>query len=210
MCALVVVVSTSTNVEQASPRKDITKLCRVPNWSPTVDFVTTTGSSRWDSVDSDTSKAANGQRQHGFSAPPTFSKPDKIYAAAGRGLNGSVVEYRHGLQANIGIEFDYGAVIKRSFMFQENPLDPASGYLLLLSLPGKSALLYFDSKFTAASATELEEDQTAYELSCSTFLATPVDEATILQVTEEDIAFVGPETRYCQNISLLTSLCSHL
>lgn len=81
-------------------------------------------------------------------------------------------------------------------MFQENPLDPASGYLLLLSLPGKSALLYFDSKFTAASATELEEDQTSYELSYSTFLVTLIDEATILQVTEEDIIFVGPNTRY--------------
>lgn len=85
-------------------------------------------------------------------------------------------------------------------MFQENPLDSASGYLLLLSLPGKSALLYFDSKFTAASATELEDDQTSYELSCSTFLVALVDEATILQVTEEDIVFVGPETRYFQHI----------
>lgn len=84
-------------------------------------------------------------------------------------------------------------------MFQANPLDPASGYLLLLSLPGKSALLYFDSKFTAASATELEEDQTPYELSCSTFLATVVDEAVILQVTEEDIVFVGPGRRYLQS-----------
>lgn len=186
----------STDVWQASPRKDITKLCRVPNWSPTVDFITTIGSSRWDSVDGAAGKAANGQRQFGTSPLSTFSKPDRIFAAAGRGLNGSIVEYRHGLQANIGIEFDYGTVIKKSFMFQENPLDPASGYLLLLSLPGKSALLYFDSKFTAASVTELEEDQTSYELSYSTFLVTLIDEATILQVTEEDIVFVGLETRY--------------
>lgn len=124
--------------------------------------------------------------------------------AAGRGHNGSIVEYRYGLQANIGIDFDCGTLVKKSFMFPENPLDPASGHLLLLSLPGKSALLHFDSKFRAASATEWDEDSTAYDLSCATFLATLLDEETVLQVTEENIVFVGPASRYFPSISAYT------
>lgn len=122
--------------------------------------------------------------------------PDRVYAAAGRGQNGSIVEYRYGLQANIGIDLELGELIKKSFMFPENPLDSASGHLLLLSLPGRSALLHFDSKFRAASATEWDEGSTAYDLSCATLLATLVDEATVLQVTVKNIVFVGPATRY--------------
>lgn len=185
-----------TDLWQASPRTDIIKLCRIPNWSPAADFVTSSTSSRWDNTHGATGKATDGQRQPAASAAATFSKPDRIYAATGRCKNGSIVEYRNGLQANIGIDFEVGTVIKKSFMFPENPLDPESGHLLLLSLPGKSALLHFDSKFRAASAEEWDDDSTAYDLSCSTFLTALVDQATIVQVTEQNIVFVGPATRY--------------
>lgn len=181
---------------QASPRTDITKLCRIPNWSPAVDFVTTSASSRWDNTDGATGKTADGQTSQGIAASSTFSKPDRIFAATGRGYNGSIVEFRYGLHANIGIDFDCGTMVKKSFLFPENALDSASGHLLLMSLPGKSALLHFDSKFRAASATEWDQDCTAYDLSCSTFLATLIDAGTVLQVTEDNIVFMGPATRY--------------
>lgn len=184
-----------TDLWQASPRKDIFKLCRIPNWSPAVDFVTTSTSSRWDDTHGATGKTMDGQTNPASSAPSSFSKPDRIYAATGRCKNGSIVEYRHGLQANIGIDFDCGTVIRKSFMFPENPLDAESGHLLLLSIPGKSALLQFDSKFRAASAQELDEHSTVYDLSCSTFLAQLIDEGTVLQVTEQNVVFVGPATR---------------
>ncbi|CAN8103139.1 unnamed protein product [Discula destructiva] len=190
-------------VWRASPRTDITKLCRIPNWSPAVDLVTTNTSSRWDNVDGATGRVMDGRMHDGASASSTFSKPDRIYAAAGRGQNGSIVEYRHGLQANIGIDFDCGTLIKKSFMFPENALDSESGHLLLLSLPGKSALLHFDSKFRAASAEEWDEDSTAYDLSCATLLATLVDPGTMLQVTEENIVFMGPATSACLSLASL-------
>lgn len=144
--------------------------------------------------------ASRGQRQDTPSSELATFKPDKIYAAAGRASNGSIVEFRHGLQANIGIEFDFGTVIKRCFMFQENTLDPASGYHLLLSVPGRSALLYFDSKFSATSASDVDQDQTPYDLSSPTLIATPVYEGIILQVTERGIVFVTPSTRQAFSI----------
>lgn len=185
-----------TDSWQASPRKVITKLCRIPNWSPTVDFVTTAESSRWDDIDGATGRTARPQRSEGMpNEPPTFSKPDKIYAAAGRASNGSIVEFRHGLQANIGIEFDFGTVVKRCFMFKENSLDPASGYHLLLSVAGRSALLYFDSRFSATSARELGQGDTPYDLSRPTLIAKPIYEGITLQVSEGSIVFVTASHR---------------
>lgn len=180
---------------QASPRKVITKLCRIPNWSPTVDFVTTAASNRWDNIDGALGSTAGAHGHERRAESPIESKPDKIYAVAGRASNGSIVEFRHGLQANIGIEFDFGTVVKRCFMFQENSLDPAAGYHILLSVPGRSALLYFDSKFSSTSASDVEQEQTPYDLGSPTLVAVPVYEGITLQVTERGIVFVTPSTR---------------
>lgn len=174
-----------TDIEQASPRTVITKLCRIPNWSPTPDFVTTARASRWDNV--------SGAGEDDFAAPPRALpdsyKPDKLYAIAGRASNGSIVEYRVGMQANIGIEFDFGVVIKRCFMFREDT-HVLSGYHLLLSVPGRSAQLSFDSKFSSRSANDVEQSQTPYDLASPTLLAVEIDEGTILQVTERGMVFV--------------------
>lgn len=102
------------------------------------------------------------------------------------------MEYRHGLQANIGIEFDFGTVIRRCFMFPENPLDPASGYHLFLSVPGKSALLCFDADFSTASARDIDQDETSYDLSSPTLIAQPLDQGVAIQVTETGLSFLAP------------------
>lgn len=133
-------------------------------------------------------------------------KPDKIYAVAGRASNGSIVEFRHGLQANIGIEFNFGAVIKRCFMFQENSLDPASGYHFLLSVPGRTALLYFDSDFSSTSVRDVEQDETPYDLFSPTLIATPVYEGITLQVTEKGIIFVTPSKRQAPGVRSLRNV----
>lgn len=179
-----------TDIRQASPRTVITKLCRIPNWSPTPDFVTTAKASRWDNV--------SGAGEDDYAGPsralPDFYKPDKLYAVAGRASNGSIVEYRIGMQANIGIEFDFGVVIKRCFMFHEDN-HPTSGYQLLLSVPGRSAQLAFDSKFSSQSASDVEQAHTLYDLGSPTLLAVEVDEGVTIQVTERGLVFVSPSNR---------------
>lgn len=168
-------------------------MCRIPNWSPTVDFVTSNESRRWDRLDTVTGKASKEYRQQ--DARTAIVKTDKIYAAAGTGVNGSIVEYRHGLQASIGIEFDFGTVIRRCFMLSENELDPASGYHLLLSVADKSVLLYFDADFSTTSARDVDQDQTFYDLSSPTLIAQPIDHGGILQVTETGVLFLAPSIR---------------
>lgn len=176
---------------QAVPRGSVTKLSRIPNWSPTVDFVTTTESSRWDNLDGATGKPSKENRQDG-NYSTALARTDKIYAAAGTGSNGSIVEYRHGLQASIGIEFDFGVTIRRCFVLSEDELSPGSGYYLLLSVADRSTLLYFDAEFSTASLREIDHDQTAYDLSSPTLIAQPISPGVILQVTETGLVLITP------------------
>lgn len=105
------------------------------------------------------------------------------------------MEYRHGLQASIGIEFEFGTVIRRCFMLSENELDPASGYHLFLSVADKSVLLYFDADFSTTSARDVDQDQTFYDLSSPTLIAQPMDHGGIIQVTETGLLFLAPSIR---------------
>ncbi|KUI63102.1 hypothetical protein VP1G_10219 [Cytospora mali] len=172
------------------PREKVTRLSQIPNWSPTVDFVTTNESNRWDNHDGATGKTR--QRRDIDPVITGFSQPDRIFAAAGRGKNASIVEYRHGLQANIGVEFDFGTVVKRCFMLLANVADPVYGHHLLLSVPGRSALLHIPSDFL--ETFDVEQHQTPYDLSSPTLVATQLSQETIVQVTESGVVFVSPST----------------
>lgn len=154
--------------------------------------MTTAESNRWDNLDSAASKAASKVQRQGGSSGPSLANPDAIYAAAGRNKEGSIVEFRYGLQANIGIELNLDAVIRKCFMFQDNALDPESGYHLLLSAAGRTALIAFDSHFSERDIGDDGQDQMLFDLSSPTLIAAPVYEGIILQVTEANIVFVSP------------------
>lgn len=178
---------------QAPPREQVVRLSQIPNWSPTVDFVTTNESRRWDEHGGATGKTRIGSEKDPEALSPGFFKPDRVFAAAGRGRNGSIVEYRHGLRANIGIDFDFGTVVKRCFMLPANVSEPDYGHHLLLSLPGRSALLRFDSDFSATF--DVEPDETLYDISSPTLMAKRVSEDFIVQVTESGIVLINSSAR---------------
>lgn len=178
---------------QAPPREQVVRLSQIQNWSPTVDFVTTNESRRWDDRSGATGKTGTASEKDGDVLSPGFSKPDKIFAAAGRGRNGSIVEYRHGLRANIGIDFDFGTVVKRCFMLPANISAPDYGHHLLLSLPGRSALLRFDSDFSATF--DVDPDETLYDISSPTLTARRVSEELLVQVTESGIVLINSSAR---------------
>ena len=183
----------ATNMIQAPPREQVVRLSQIPNWSPTVDFVTTNESRRWDDHNRATGKTGTGSEKDADNQSSGFFKPDKIFAAAGRGRNGSIVEYRHGLRANIGIDFDLGTVVKRCFMLPANVSEPDYGHHLLLSLPGRSALLRFDPDFS--TTYDVDPDETMYDISSPTLTAKRVSGDLIVQVTESGIVLMNSSTR---------------
>lgn len=128
-----------------------------------------------------------------------FQKPSRIFATAGRGANGSIVEFRHGLQARIGLDLDCdaGSFIRRSFLLPasiSNSSAPEGAHYLILSMPDRSTLLYLPPKFS--SIEYLDAEDSTFDLSSPTILAVAVSEQKIAQVTETCIVFVGPENRY--------------
>ena len=182
-----------TDKTQAPPREQVVRLSQIPNWSPTVDFVTTNESRRWDDYTGATGKNESGPEKDVGVLSSGFSKPDRIFAAAGRGRNGSIVEYRHGLRANIGIDFDLGTVVKRCFMLPANVAEPDYGHHLLLSLPGRSALLRFDPDFS--TTYDVDPEESLYDISSPTLTARRVSEDLIVQVTENGIVLMNSSTR---------------
>lgn len=178
---------------QAPPREQVVRLSQIPNWSPTVDFVTTNESRRWDDLNGATGKNGTSSGKDSDTLSSGFFKPDRIFAAAGRGRNGSIVEYRHGLRANIGIDFDFGTVVKRCFMLPANVSEPDYGHHLLLSLPGRSALLRFDSDFS--TTFDVDPDETLYDISSPTLTARRISEELIVQATENGVVLINSTTR---------------
>lgn len=181
----------STDAKQTPPREKVTRLSRIPNWSPTIDFVTTNESSHWDNHEGATGKTRQPREIDLVSTG--FQPPDRVFAAAGRGKSASIVEYRHGLQANIGVEFDFGTVVKKCFMLPANVSGPDYGHHLLLSVPGRSALLHIPPDFS--DTFDVEQHQTPYDLSSPTLVATRLSEETIVQVTESGVVFLSSSKR---------------
>lgn len=97
------------------------------------------------------------------------------------------------MRANIGIDFDFGTVVKRCFMLPANVSEPDYGHHLLLSLPGRSALLRFDSDFSATF--DVDPEETLYDTSSPTLTARRISEEFITQVTENGVVLINSSTR---------------
>lgn len=90
-------------------------------------------------------------------------------------------------------------------MLPANVSEPEYGHHLLLSLPGRSALLRFDTDFSTTYDAEPEE--TLYDVSSPTLTARLVSEELIVQVTEEGIVLINSSSRYV--VHLLVAMCGH-
>ncbi len=172
------------------PRFEPVPLETLPNWSPSADFVTTDEFSRPNQAIS----AKGNPMVPGKERPlGVFVKPDRIFATSGKGINGAVTEYRHGVQAKIGLDTDYSTPIRRCWMFPAHLVDSASGFHLLLSLPNSSTVLHFPQDLSQADEADLETVQ--YDLSSRTIEAAQVSDKFIIQVTENYLTFVTATQR---------------
>lgn len=167
-----------------------TLLGALPNWSPAFDLVTTDEFSTWNEAQS-----SKGNEMISWRKRPhdSFKVPDRIFAISGIGTNGAVTEYRHGMIANIGLDIDYQAPVRQCWIFPANLNDPSEGFHLLLSLPDRTAVLHLSENL--AEASEVDTETVGYDLSSRTIAARQIAKTTIVQVTENALAVVGPGAR---------------
>ena len=152
----------------------------LPNWSPTVDFTTSDNLTTWNQ-ESD----IHGRKMVSWQERQP-RKPDRIFATSGRGPQGSISEFRNGLEAKIGVEIDYGDVLRQVWA----QLVPG-GVHLILSMPGRSAALYLSQDLS--NATEILEDPPTYDLTSQTLAIDRIDDHLLAQVTERWVVVLSLE-----------------
>ncbi|KAK8011479.1 mono-functional DNA-alkylating methyl methanesulfonate N-term-domain-containing protein [Apiospora arundinis] len=150
----------------------------IPNWSPTVDIATTK------------SVISTKSKRRGNPDSQTAYQQDRIFACSGRGKSGSITEFRHGLEASIGLEMDYEIPVKHCWPVPLPDHEVDGGLHLLLSSPNRSDLLFISDDFTQAELTA--QLDVPYDLSSST-LACSVTDGSAIQVTAGALTIVTPD-----------------
>jgi hypothetical protein len=174
---------------QVPARQSLVQLGTLPNWSPVVDFATTDEFSTWNQE-----VGAAGAQMVPWQDKKA-SKPDRIFSTSGRGTKGTVTEYRYGLQAKIGLEYECGLGVKQAFVLPASLTRPSAGFDLLLSMPDRTTVLHMSEDLSELSQADTTDDGTInYDISSRT-LAAVVTNNVIVQVTEHGILLVeGAQT----------------
>ncbi|KAL6920788.1 hypothetical protein FSST1_004814 [Fusarium sambucinum] len=165
-------------------RADPLQVSVIPNWSPVVDLATTDTNLSW--ARDSTHKEISTKRKN-----PTNlkQKPDRIFCTSGRGPRSSLTELRWGIQARIGLEFDYDQPVRQSWMFPME-VQGEKGFYAVLSLPHSSDVLHFPADLSNASA--LSSDACPFDTSSRTISAIQNSQGTIIQITETSTSFIAP------------------
>lgn len=134
--------------------------------------------------------------RHRNMASTLTRKPDSIFTASGKGLKGSITQWRWGVQAKIGLDIESGEPNRQAWIFSAGD-HGGSSLLGILTLPHSSRVLQFAKDFSQVQ--EIEAEDTPLDLSSRTLFATQQSGGDILQVTEEYISVAGTSQRYdCQ------------
>lgn len=123
----------------------------------------------------------------------TLVKPDTLFTASGRGLKGSVTQWRWGIQGRIALDIESGEPIRQSWTL---PVDDHEGGGLhaLLALPHSSAILRFSEDFSRVDA--LSAADTYFDVSCRTLGVYQTAKRLTIQVTEKSIALIKGSERW--------------
>ena len=115
-------------------------------------------------------------------------RPDRAFVSSGRGKLGCITELRHGLPARITQVAEYVAPIRKCWTIRPIHGGMQEGFLLLLSLPDRTAVIHFSEDFE--DVIDQEEDTVPYDLSSRT-LATQDSNDMIVQVTTSFVITVA-------------------
>jgi hypothetical protein len=139
-----------------------------------------------------------GQQQPTAVQQNRVRKQDSIFSASCRGLKGSVVQWRWGMQARIGLDIETGEPIRQAWTFTTRHGSETVLYGLL-ALPHSSTVLRFSESLDQVDMV-LTED-TPFDLTSRTLHAVQVSD-TIIQVSETSINVATPRGRYGAPIGL--------
>jgi hypothetical protein len=136
-------------------------------------------------------KAGSTARYRYRNAARIPHKADRVFSASGRGVGGSIIEWRWGFEARIGLDIDTEELIRRSWAFMVK-----QRLNVLVSLPHSSMMLELSEDMEQVDAVSQED--TCFDLTSRTLTAAQLMEDGVLQITESSITVLTPDERYAR------------
>ena len=171
-------------INQLCPRQPTVHLGKIPNWASVADFVTTD--------------------ERGRALPGAYTPPDRMFAASVYGATGAITEFRSGLRACAGLDFDAGGTIRRTWIFPVRNVDFDPSFHILVSFVDRSLALHLSADLAQVSSLGGgdEEDSSdagsadnntaqLYDLGSRTVAAALFSEDAVIQVTENNLVFAA-------------------
>ncbi|TLD17718.1 uncharacterized protein PgNI_01860 [Pyricularia grisea] len=162
-------------------------LMHIPNWAPSLDVVTTHDSDTVHEVDR-RGRSVGGTKTIGFQ-----QSPDRLFATSGKAASGAVIEYRHGFQADIGVQLDCDPTTTKAWLLPATTSALGTGHYLILTTPDRSTLLHLSDDLSELSCPD---EDVGFDLLSQTYVVHALSKRAILQVTETHLACVAPPERY--------------
>lgn len=135
----------------------------------------------------------NNTGGRGRSGPGSVArKPDSIFTASGRGLKGTITQWRWGIEAKIGLDIESDEPNRQAWIFPVND-QVGSSLLGILALPHSSRILQFAKDFSQVQ--EVDGEDIKLDLSRRTIFAMQQSDGSVLQITEAFISIIGPTAR---------------
>jgi hypothetical protein len=160
----------------------------IPNWAPTIDFVTTARTQSPMIFPQDSPESSKRRRL-------VLDDPDRVFACTGRGSHGTISDIRYGYEARIRLDIEgINYPVTETWTLPctlpsgtNSPLlrcEDSSPLLILLSVGGESILLNLNGDFNEIE--EVSQSSTWLDLKSRTLAAAACD-GVIVQVTEKSI-----------------------
>lgn len=127
-------------------------------------------------------------------SPSDYTKHDRVFATAGRGINGNITELMVGIKANITLDVEYGSALRHVWVFPTPAGEMPAGFTVLLGLHNQSAIVELPPDLSGIWEPNVSE--MGFDTHSRTLAASQLPDNTICQITETSLILVGRSQKY--------------
>ena len=126
--------------------------------------------------------------------PSDYTDHDRVFATAGRGINGNITEFMSGIKANVALDVEYGSALRHVWVFPTRGGETSAGFTVLLGLHNQSAVVELSPELDGIR--EPTESDAGFDTSARTLAASQLQDGTVCQITETSLLLLGQSQRY--------------
>ena len=127
-----------------------------------------------------------------------YTKYDRVFATAGRGINGNITELMAGIKANVilDVELDVecGSALRHVWVFPTPAGEMPARFTVLLGLHNQSAIVELPPDLS--DIWEPNVPDIGFDINARTLAASQLPDGVICQITETSLILVGRSQKY--------------